>query len=43
MHVSKSHEYHMIAGQRKIRAYWRNYYENTDVVVSKEGAYIERT
>jgi ADP-ribosylation factor-like protein 3 len=24
-----------IGGQRKIRPYWRNYFENTDVLVSK--------
>ena len=35
-----------IGGQRKIRPYWRNYFENTDVLVSfiesssNEGRYI---
>lgn len=24
-----------IGGQRKIRPYWRNYFENTDVLVSR--------
>ncbi len=27
-----------IGGQRKIRPYWRNYFENTDVLVSEEEA-----
>jgi len=25
-----------IGGQKKIRTYWRNYFENTDVLVSKQ-------
>jgi hypothetical protein len=29
-----------IGGQRKIRPYWRSYFENTDILVSNRGALI---
>jgi len=31
-----------IGGQRKIRPYWRNYFENTDVLVSSVKSHLHR-
>jgi GTPase SAR1 family protein len=31
-----------IGGQRKIRPYWRNYFENTDILVSTLNEYFNR-
>lgn len=31
-----------IGGQKKIRTYWRNYFDNTDVLVSENILYIDK-